>query len=665
MLKTGLRIQERYEVEALVGQGGLAEVYRVRHVDLGSVHALKLLLFRKKSLADRLLLEGRIQAQLRHPNIVAVTDVVRHDGQYGLLMEYVDNVSLDELIDRRGFLPLDEALTFMAAVMAGVNAAHQAGVLHRDLKPANVLLARTPGGVVPKVADFGIAKVVSEDLEGSTRQGVAMGTPGYMAPEQVLDARSVDARTDVFALGAILYELVSGRRAFADETGEVSVKSTLEGTFLPLSELVEDIPAHVAAAVARALSRDRADRPETVVEFAAQLLPEHPELLIQVTGPGTSVPISVDPSAPSSFSLPGTSGGGPGGQGPTIAPLPTSMTFDGGRVAESLSEPPPDTAEDAEPEERRAGLALWAMVGTGMALLLLLCGIGLYGNSQGWFEAPVAVDGTPNDDQADAGSAAAEAQGSTAEDAGDPKNPKDEAAQAGDDPERTSAVVASQGAGRMVVDGGVGTAADTPTPSGTAADVGSDPTGDDASTADASTADGSDPEPTDGDPTDALADPDAQTPGDGTGDGSTGAADPGDGSADGSTAAADPADGTASTPDEPTGSSEPEVSKPVEVMPMAAFLETSWDGRVFKKPFTLRISRAKGGDVWADGRFVLGGSQRNVALNGRFDPMTGALYLKEINGDLVLRGTASPGSIVGSYWRDGRGDKEAFTLTRR
>jgi len=202
MLSPGDRVAERYEVEELIGQGGLAEVYRVRHIDLGGVHALKLLTWRRKSLAERLLLEGRIQAQLRHPNVVGVTDVIRHEGRFGLLMEYVDCVPLDAFIAEHGGLGLDEALHLFAMVMSGMTAAHDAGVLHRDLKPANILLARQGGGWVPKVTDFGIAKVVAEDVEAnhSTASGAMMGTPGYMAPEQVIDAADVDERADVFAL---------------------------------------------------------------------------------------------------------------------------------------------------------------------------------------------------------------------------------------------------------------------------------------------------------------------------------------------------------------------------------------------------------------------------------------------------------------------------------
>ena len=436
MLTPGQRVEDRYVVEAVIGRGGLAEVYRVRHLQLGSLHALKVLLFKKKKLADRLLLEGRIQAQLRHPNVVAVTDIIQLDGQFGLLMEYVDNLTLEELIDSRGAIPVDEALECVAPVIAGVHAAHAAGVLHRDLKPANVLLARVGGGLVPKVSDFGIAKVLDE-VDSDTRDNVAMGTPGYMAPEQVLDAKSVDVRTDVFALAGMVYELIAGRRAFEDDRGEVTIRSTLECNVIPLHEADPTVPERVSRAVSKALSRDRDDRPATVLAFAEELLADHPHLLAMVRGTASSEPITLEPTAYGSESsepedededvivgrLPG----------PTIAPQATStLTPDSldtpqpasPRPAGARSGKDPDTivafAEDSdgdaevaaplpepvEEEPDRGGAPRFA---TGLLLVsgLLLVGLTLtvlvVGPALGWFVTPdgaavLAPDGVAAED---------------------------------------------------------------------------------------------------------------------------------------------------------------------------------------------------------------------------------------------------------------------------
>jgi hypothetical protein len=257
-LEPGCQVADRYVVEELIGVGGFADVYRARHVELGSVHALKVLTWRKKGLAERFINEGRVQANLGHPNVVTVTDVLRFEGHVALVMEYVDGTNLELLIAERGALPLQEAMALFVPMLAAVAAAHDRKIWHRDLKPANVLLARTAVGWVPKVADFGIAKIMDEMSAGQTSSGVAMGSPGYMSPEQVRDSSTVDQRSDVFALGAILYEMLTGKRAFADADGSVTLTSTLDRD----PPLITDpaIPPEVALAVQRAMSREREQR---------------------------------------------------------------------------------------------------------------------------------------------------------------------------------------------------------------------------------------------------------------------------------------------------------------------------------------------------------------------------------------------------------------------
>jgi serine/threonine-protein kinase len=233
VLAVGQVVGERYVVEGILGIGGLAEVYRVRHQRLGSLHALKVLVLRRKGFDQRLEREGQIQAQLRHPNVVAVNDIVMVEDQPGLVMEYVDGTNLEALLQEHGAFSPDEALALLAPVLAAVAHAHALGAVHRDLKPANILLARTPVGWVPKVADFGIGKILDDTTgdgtgrAGATRAGMAMGTPGYMPPEQVRDSSTVDQRADVFALGVILYELLTGRAPFANPDGSVDLGSTL------------------------------------------------------------------------------------------------------------------------------------------------------------------------------------------------------------------------------------------------------------------------------------------------------------------------------------------------------------------------------------------------------------------------------------------------------
>lgn len=239
MLQPG-DVVERYRVELVLGQGGMAVVYRVRHTTLNTVHALKVLQVDHPQVAARLVEEGRVQARLRHPNVVAVTDVFEAAGWPALLMDFVDGGSLDAHIAAAGLsgLPLDRVEAWFRGIVAGVQAAHEAGLVHRDLKPQNILMARETrrGQTVdlPKVADFGIARHLEGTPEGRnrTRMGTALGTPAYMAPEQIRDAANVDPRADLYALGAILYELLTGCQAFVGEDPLAVMNAAAQARFV-------------------------------------------------------------------------------------------------------------------------------------------------------------------------------------------------------------------------------------------------------------------------------------------------------------------------------------------------------------------------------------------------------------------------------------------------
>ncbi|MFZ5476880.1 MAG: serine/threonine-protein kinase [Myxococcota bacterium] len=256
----------RYTVEARLGEGGMAVVYRARHNDLGSLHAIKVLRASAPVVRERLMREGRVQASLQHAHIVTVTDVVDVGGMPGLVMEYVDGPSLDGLISRRK-LDWDEIDVLARGVMKGVAAAHRRGVVHRDLKPANVLCARGEDGWVAKVADFGLVKALDGGESGgvvATRAGIAMGTPAYMAPEQIKDSRSVDHRADVWSLGVLLYELVSGVRAFPQEELYPLMAAVSAGQFSPVEEARPDVPERMARTIRAAMVLDRDARAPTV-----------------------------------------------------------------------------------------------------------------------------------------------------------------------------------------------------------------------------------------------------------------------------------------------------------------------------------------------------------------------------------------------------------------
>ena len=268
MLAPGTPV-DRYEIVELLGRGGMATVYRARHRSLGTEHALKILSVTSDAIRNRLLLEGRLQAQLRHPNIVAVSDFIEHEGVPGLVMELVRGPSLESLLAGQRF-PLAHADALVGGILAGVATAHAQAVVHRDLKPGNILLQPDGDRLVPKVADFGLMKIVSPDAAPmGTRSGVAMGTPCYMSPEQTRNPANVDVRTDVFALGAIFYELVCGQLAFGALDIVEIFKRVCDGRYLDPADVEPRLPPRMAQAIRGALVVDREARiPDCETLFA-------------------------------------------------------------------------------------------------------------------------------------------------------------------------------------------------------------------------------------------------------------------------------------------------------------------------------------------------------------------------------------------------------------
>jgi serine/threonine-protein kinase len=245
----------------------MATVYRVRHVELGTQHALKLLMHKADGLTKRMLQEGKMQARLRHPNVVCVTDVVRHDGFVGLVMDYVDGVALGAFA--YNFRLKGDKLNQLAHdVFDGVEAAHRLGLVHRDLKPDNILMAFESDGVVAKIADFGLAKALSDELRvaRATTQGQMMGTPRYMAPEQFFDASSVDRRADLYALGAILYEVLGRDPLFPDSDLANALTACVTGDWKPLQSMPPGAPESWRETVHACLATKPEDRPASIAE---------------------------------------------------------------------------------------------------------------------------------------------------------------------------------------------------------------------------------------------------------------------------------------------------------------------------------------------------------------------------------------------------------------
>lgn len=264
MLKPGQTV-DRYLIEDRIGVGGLAIVYRVRHLTLGTHHALKVLSLKHPKVEARFLKEGQLQATIRHPNIVAVSDIIPVEDSYGLVMEYISGPGLDRwIVEQRPGMDLVEK-TFLG-ILAGVRHAHSLGLIHRDLKPGNILLAPVAGqrgkSYTPKVADFGLARAVVEAEGGvtHTQSGIGLGTPAYMAPEQIRDARSVDKRADIFALGCILYEMSCGRRVFPGDNILDIYNAVIEARWEDPQRLVPGLAPRIASAIRGCLKNDLSQR---------------------------------------------------------------------------------------------------------------------------------------------------------------------------------------------------------------------------------------------------------------------------------------------------------------------------------------------------------------------------------------------------------------------
>jgi eukaryotic-like serine/threonine-protein kinase len=264
----GEKIAGRYEVQELVGHGGMSSVYKARDALLERNVALKILHDQYSAdddFVERFKREARSVAQLQHPNIVTVIDRGEEDGRQYIVFEYIDGENLKELVVRKGRLDVREALEIALEVARGLAFAHQHGLVHRDVKPQNVLLN---GDGKAKVTDFGIARTV--DVDGMTQTGTVLGTSNYIAPEQASGQR-VDAHSDVYALGVVLYELLAGDVPFPGESFVAVAMKHLHEPAPNLLEVRRDVPPRVAAAVDRALEKDPEQRFATMDDFAAEL----------------------------------------------------------------------------------------------------------------------------------------------------------------------------------------------------------------------------------------------------------------------------------------------------------------------------------------------------------------------------------------------------------
>jgi hypothetical protein len=271
----GTVIDGKYRLDAVIGRGGMAVVYAATQLLTHRPVAIKCLHPRVACSADvveRFLREARAATSIDHPNVVQVYDVGRIEGSFYLVMELLAGEALRDRIDR-GPLPLDEALRVLVPVLGAVAAAHARGIVHRDLKPENVFLRLREDGSLrsPKVLDFGISKLTQE--ESMTLTGSVIGTPYYLSPEQATSSKDVGPASDVYQLGVLLFEMLTGRVPHEAPNYSALLIAILTEPPPALGALRPDLPPGVAAVVARAMAKSTSDRYPDVASFAAALAP--------------------------------------------------------------------------------------------------------------------------------------------------------------------------------------------------------------------------------------------------------------------------------------------------------------------------------------------------------------------------------------------------------
>jgi len=292
MVRIGDRVEE-YIIEEEVGRGGMGRVYRAVHEQIGQEVALKMLLpqfFDDERHLKRFLNEARVLVHLQHPNLVPLLGFPTYQGRPFIVMPFIEGDTLERLLAREGRLPLKRAVGIFTDICNGLTCVHENGVLHRDLKPANILIRATDGAAL--LTDFGIARAIG--TERLTLTGMVVGTAEYLSPEQASGGSPDDPRSDVYAVGILLYEMLTGQVPFRHISAAQVLMKQVSAAPPPPRMVVPDLPQALCDALLRALEKDPVARFATAAEFLqaveatvdlAPVDPEAPTSEQPATGP--------------------------------------------------------------------------------------------------------------------------------------------------------------------------------------------------------------------------------------------------------------------------------------------------------------------------------------------------------------------------------------------
>ncbi len=374
-VSSGELIGGKYRIEAVIGEGGMGVVFAALHVDLHCTVALKVIrpeFQQQPDLIARLMLEARAAAQMRSEHVCRVLDGARlESGVPYVVMEHLEGRNLAAVLDAKGRLGERVAVDYVLQACEALAEAHRIGIIHRDLKPENLFLAEFPDGRrAIKVLDFGISKMVGglapPGSKALTNPSAAMGSPPYMAPEQMAAASDVDSRADIWALGAILHQLVTGRFAFDGGSLPAVCAAVLQSQPIPVREFVQELSPGLEQAILACLVKDRDNRVSSVVELAQRLAPfgstsatQSAIRISRLMRAAADPPESAESSSGTLFS--------PRQLATPRTPIPRTggPTTEQGVTSSRRSLPPAETL----PKKRRIGLWFGAM-----ALLLLGAG---------------------------------------------------------------------------------------------------------------------------------------------------------------------------------------------------------------------------------------------------------------------------------------------------